>query len=529
MYYYNRKTDESQWEKPKGYVKRLKPDSHSKGESKSHSRSLDVHSKSSDVHSKPVDSHSKSLNSHSKPLDSHSDRKHGYQSGTPNKYHRDHRRGSSSDHRSGTNAHRSSSHEKRAAEHGTPKESYHHHHQHKASRTPQKLSTGSEPFCSPIQQERSIPCSSPILQQQQQLRPLMMPSTPGQQQLPNFQPHQPPQFMSPQQQHPPVMLQHHQPQPNGPPEGIMNVHPYQPWNPTQLPPMHSREQGGYPPGMMATPLLSTMFSPHSGGGGPSVHGDYHVPPQQYPPASMDTLSQGLHPLQQAFILQNQQHHHHHHHHHHNQLMTPMSTPVGTPLNTPNKPHLQDIGLPPLPSKSAPHTPTLHSHSNPSTPHIQKPGGAMPYQLFSEHRLSFERTHSLPAASSSKDLMEQFQAESRHNVLQSEHPNNVGSGSISDVRSSQEEESEQQKIQIGLDYFNKPLTEFWLTSAHDSIEKQLGQSAVDSLTHKHLEGPRLTLLVKKNSLGSSVKHLRCFVRKQRVEGVRKMVEKFRNKR
>ena len=123
---------------------RLKPDSHSKGESKSHSRSLDVHSKSSDVHSKPVDSHSKSLNSHSKPLDSHSDRKHGYQSGTPNKYHRDHRRGSSSDHRSGTNAHRSSSHEKRAAEHGTPKESYHHHHQHKASRTPQKLSTGSK-------------------------------------------------------------------------------------------------------------------------------------------------------------------------------------------------------------------------------------------------------------------------------------------------------------------------------------------------------------------------------------------------
>jgi len=96
---------------------------------------------------------------------------------------------------------------------------------------------------------------------------------------------------------------------------------------------------------------------------------------------------------------------------------------------------------------------------------------MPYQLLSEHRPLFERTHSLPTASS-KDLMEQFQAETRHNVIQSEHPSNVGSGSITDVRNNQEEESEQQKIQIGLDYFNKPLTEFWLTSAHDSIEKQV---------------------------------------------------------
>jgi len=150
----------------------------------------------------------------------------------------------------------------------------------------------------------------------------------------------------------------------------------------------------------------------------------------------------------------------------------LSTPVGTPLNTPNKPHLPDISLPPLPSKNAPHTPTLQSHSNPSTPHIQKPGGTIPYQLFSEQRPLFERTHSLPAASS-KDLMEQFQAETRHNVLQSEHSNiHVGSGSVSDVRSSQEVELEQQKIQIGLDYFNKPLTEFWLTAPHDSIEKQV---------------------------------------------------------
>jgi len=250
------------------------------------------------------------MNSHSKPSDLHSDRRHGHQSGTPNKHHQDHRHGSSSsDHRSGRSTHRSSSHEKRPTEHGISKESQ--HHQQKASRTPQKLSTGSkdysmfamlsvsslstgsDPFCSPIQQEKSIPCSSPMLQQQQQLRPLMMPSTPGQQQ-PSFPPPQPPQFMSPHQQHPPIMLQQqphqHQPQPNGPPvEGGMNVHPYQQWNPAQLPPMHGREQGVYPPGIMPAPLLQTVFSPHSGGGGPSGHGDYHVPPQQYPPASIDTL------------------------------------------------------------------------------------------------------------------------------------------------------------------------------------------------------------------------------------------------
>jgi len=157
----------------------------------------------------------------------------------------------------------------------------------------------------------------------------------------------------------------------------------------------------------------------------------------------------------------------------------MSTPIGTPLNTPNKPHLPDISLPPLPAKNAPHTPTLLPHSNPSTPHLQKPGGAVPYQLFSEHRPPFERTHSLPAGSNSKELMEQFQAENRHCVLQSEHPNNVGS--VSDVRSCQDEESEQQKIQIGLDYFNKPLTEFWLTSAHDSVEKQVSVLFVCAMT------------------------------------------------
>jgi len=125
-----------------------------------------------------------------------------------------------------------------------------------------------------------------MIQQQHLLRPLMMPSTPGQQQQPNFPPYQQSQFMSPQQQHPPVLLQQ-QPQPNGPPsDGGMNMPPYQTWNPNQLPPVHGREQAGYP-GMMVTPLLPAVFSPHSGGG-PSGH-DFHVPPQQYPPASMDTL------------------------------------------------------------------------------------------------------------------------------------------------------------------------------------------------------------------------------------------------
>ena len=154
IYYYNRKTDESQWEKPKGYVKkynigffmllledhvndcRLKSDSHYKGESK-------AHSKPSDSHHKPSDFHSKSVDSHSKSTDYHSDRKHGHQSGLPNKYHhRDHRHGSS-EHRSGSaNAHRLSTHDKKPSEHNASSMSRDSQQLSKLSRTPQKISTG---------------------------------------------------------------------------------------------------------------------------------------------------------------------------------------------------------------------------------------------------------------------------------------------------------------------------------------------------------------------------------------------------
>lgn len=153
----------------------------------------------------------------------------------------------------------------------------------------------------------------------------------------------------------------------------------------------------------------------------------------------------------------------------------MNTPGGTPITTPCKPLLPELSLPPLPSKNAPHTPNIHPHSNPATPQLHKQvGGTVPYQLFSDHqsRPSFDRTHSLP--SSSKDLMEQFRTESKL----SSHDLQASSGDISDDnrnngKSSEAQDiAEQQKIQIGMDYFNKPLTEFWITPAYDTVEKQV---------------------------------------------------------
>jgi len=145
------------------FCSRLKPDSYShlKGESKSHLKLSDSHSRTSDSHSKP-------LNSHSKSSDPHSDRKHAHQSGTPNKHHhRDHRRGnvSNSDHRSGVSAHRSSSHDKRPTDHGTGKDKeLHHHHQHKASRTPQKLSTGSDDLSTQCYTHSVVHCAQVVNQ-----------------------------------------------------------------------------------------------------------------------------------------------------------------------------------------------------------------------------------------------------------------------------------------------------------------------------------------------------------------------------
>lgn len=170
IYYYNRKTDESQWEKPKGYVKkyiilyvhviyilnhmysllcRLKSDYHSKGELKPHSKPSDSHSRPLDSHYKSVDSHSKSTDFHSKSLDYHSDRKHSHQSGTPNRYHRDHRHGNS-EHRTSNSAsmHRSSSsHDKKPSEYHSSSSSNSNSNREsqlssKPSRTPQKISTG---------------------------------------------------------------------------------------------------------------------------------------------------------------------------------------------------------------------------------------------------------------------------------------------------------------------------------------------------------------------------------------------------
>lgn len=179
----------------------------------------------------------------------------------------------------------------------------------------------------------NVPCSSPMVQHHQQaahqLCPLALkPMIPCQQQQQqqhehqNFPPNQPPQFMSPQQHHQPSFMS----QSNGPPlEGGILGH-YRPWPPTQLPPMHTREQGGFPPAM--SPLLPAVFSP---GGGPPGRGEHLLP---HPVMSMDhlcmlccvhihmhaqyynnryvtywfyfILAQGLHPLQQAFLLQNRQ-------------------------------------------------------------------------------------------------------------------------------------------------------------------------------------------------------------------------------
>lgn len=503
IYYYNRKTDESQWEKPKGYVKKLKFDSHSKGETKLHSKPSDSHSKPLDSHFKSVDSHSKSTDFHSKSSDYHSDRKHGHQGGAPNKYHhRDHRHGNS-EHRS-SNTHRlSTTHDKKSSEHNTIGSNREFQQTYKPSRTPQKVSTGSE-SCSPLQ-DVSIPCSSPMVQQHQQLPQPLCPMTlkpiiPCQHQQQqqqhehqNYPPAQPPQFMSPQQHQPPFMSKGTS---NGPPlEGGM-VGAYRPWPPGHLPPMHAREQGGAFPSAVS-PLLPAVFSP---GGGPPGRGEHLAP---HPAMSMDNLSQGLHPLQQAFLLQNQQHHH-------SQMITPVNTPGGTPITTPCKPLLPELSLPPLPSKNTPHTPSIHPHSNPGTPHLHKNvGGTVPYQLFSEQksRPPFDRTHSVPA--SSKDLMEQFQNESKSNLSISNDPQ-ANSGDINDSgRDSEAQEAEQQKIQIGMDYFNKPLTEFWITPAYESMEKQLCQSSVDSLTHKHIEGRRLSIVAKRFSMHSNAKQLRSF--------------------
>ena len=155
------------------------------------------------------------------------------------------------------------------------------------------------------------------------------------------------------------------------------------------------------------------------------------------------------------------------------MITPVNTPGGTPITTPCKPLLPELSLPPLPSKNTPHTPSIHPHSNPGTPHLHKNvGGTVPYQLFSEQksRPPFDRTHSVPT--SSKDLMEQFQNESKSNLSISNDPQ-ANSGDINDSgRDSEAQEAEQQKIQIGMDYFNKPLTEFWITPAYESMEKQV---------------------------------------------------------
>lgn len=140
--------------------------------------------------------------------------------------------------------------------------------------------------------------------------------------------------------------------------------------------------------------------------------------------------------------------------------------------------MPELSLPPLSSKNTPHTPNLHPLSNPSTPHLHKHlGGTALYQLFSEQhsRPSFDRTHSLPT--SCKDLMDQFQTDSKMNTSD---PHTTSSDIINDNKDSQSievQEAEQQKIQIGMDYFNKPLTEFWITPAYDSLEKQVSFTTV----------------------------------------------------
>ena len=66
-------------------------------------------------------------------------------------------------------------------------------------------------------------------------------------------------------------------------------------------------------------------------------------------------------------------------------------------------------------------------------------------------------------------MEQFQTENKP----SSNDALGNSGDISDSKNNiKSSEAEQQKIQIGMDYFNKPLTEFWITPAYDTLEKQV---------------------------------------------------------
>ena len=317
-------------------VYRLKFDSHSKGETKLHSKPSDSHSKPLDSHFKSVDSHSKSTDFHSKSSDYHSDRKHGHQGGAPNKYHhRDHRHGNS-EHRS-SNTHRLSTiHDKKSSEHNTIGSNREFQQTYKPSRTPQKVSTGNNIIityhnyikiieysqyihkvinvqklcitkrilciiiencwyyfigsesCSPLQ-DVSVPCSSPMVQQHQQLPQPLCPMTlkpiiPCQHQQQqhehqNYPPAQPPQFMSPQQHQPPFMSKGTS---NGPPlEGGM-VGAYRPWPPGHLPPMHAREQGGAFPSAVS-PLLPAVFSP---GGGPPGRGEHLAP---HPAMSMDNL------------------------------------------------------------------------------------------------------------------------------------------------------------------------------------------------------------------------------------------------
>ena len=70
-------------------------------------------------------------------------------------------------------------------------------------------------------------------------------------------------------------------------------------------------------------------------------------------------------------------------------------------------------------------------------------------------------------------MEQFKTESKpssNDMVASS--GDINDNSKIDGKSSEAEEAEQQKIQIGMDYFNKPLTEFWITPAYDALEKQV---------------------------------------------------------
>lgn len=71
-------------------------------------------------------------------------------------------------------------------------------------------------------------------------------------------------------------------------------------------------------------------------------------------------------------------------------------------------------------------------------------------------------------------MEQFQTESKVNMAGTSDLQ-AGSSNVDineSSKNSEAQEAEQQKIQIGMDYFNKPLTEFWITPAYETLEKQV---------------------------------------------------------